>query len=151
MTHAEVLKQWFEEIWCQGNLDEIENLLACDRGLGGLVGENPLPIEDIRAFVLALRSLVDDISFRMTQCMEDGEWIAARFAVSMTAPDRVDYFDVHGQVFMRVRDEKILESHSTFDYLTLFENLGQMPADVLPISMTGQKLIWRDSKLAETS
>ncbi len=42
----------------------------------------------------------------------------------------------------RFKGGKMVEAYNQFDFISLFEQLGQLPQDTLPICMTGQQLDW---------
>ena len=49
---------------------------------------------------------------------------------------------VGGLMLARVKSGQFIEMTTKFDAFTLFEQLGQLPEDTLPVCMTGQQLSW---------
>lgn len=142
MTNTELLQQWFNEVWVNGNLDAIENILRPDTISTGLIPSFGLRPNDLRALVAALRELLNDIKVTFSHTMEHGDWLAVRTVITAERADTGEPINVTGQLFVRFQDQRIAETHSQFGFFSLFEQLGQLPPDVLPICLTGQTLRW---------
>ena len=143
-TNQKTLTRWFVEVWCHGNLDAIAELVDENTVFDGMYRDQKIEIADLPDMVTSLRSLVRSVRFNLLKCIEIDDWVAASYSFTIEALDTEREFDIAGQVLMRVKDGKIRESASCFDFFRLFEELGQLPSEALPICMTGQRLVWAD-------
>lgn len=142
MTKTELLQYWFDEVWGNGNTGIIPELLAPEAQITGVLAAQDLPGSEYSDLVMAITSLLGRIKVRFTHVMEDGDWLAVRYVADTERNGTGEPFQVSGQLFVRFEHGKIAESLSQFDFFTMFEKLGQLPPDALPICMTGQKLGW---------
>ncbi|NIZ13872.1 ester cyclase [Phaeobacter sp. HF9A] len=142
MTHSALLHLWFDEVWNNNNLDVVDDLLHPDvifRGsLDSLVG----PDIDYKEIVTAMKTLIEQLHVTITHSLESDEFAMVRVLVQAVDPVQNREFDFTGQVLVRVKDGKFIEFYSNFDYLRMFEQLGQLPVDAMPVFLTGERLTW---------
>lgn len=143
MTKTEILQAWYDLAWTRGDLSAMERFYAADITASGVVPSLPLALNDFESFVTALRSQVDQISISITQSVEQDDWLAARIAFSGSCAATARPVHTTGQVMIRFKDGKMAESHGQFDYITLFEQLGQLPQDTVAACLAGQGLTWQ--------
>ena len=60
----------------------------------------------------------------------------------IAAASHLDHQAFTGQIIARVKEAIVTELIATIDYMKMFEQLGQLPEDSLPICLTGEQLIW---------
>lgn len=137
--HDELLHRWFENVWNQGDVDHVDQLLAPAAVLHETaVGpDGTQTLEDFKAMARTLRQAIPDIRFRVDDTLQSGDRAAARVTVTGThtgpglgiAPTGRK-FRVTGIVMIRVAGDRVVEGWSSFDMLGLFEQLGavQRPA-----------------------
>jgi len=142
MTNTELLQNWFDEVWTKGNLDMIEHLVRPDTIATGLITAFTLRSNDLRELIAAVRVFLTDIKVIFSHIMEHDDWLAVRTVITAERADTGQPVQVTGQLFVRFQDQRIAEIHSQFGFFSLFEQLGQLPPDVLPICLTGQRLRW---------
>lgn len=142
ITKTELLKHWFVQIWEKGNLDAIDKMLGPNAESNGLFPAFGLRSADYHDLALAIRGLVEDIHVDFSHALEQGEWLAVRTVVDGKRADNGDPVHVSGQVFVRFEGLRMAEIYSHFDFFSFFEQMGQLPADALPICLTGQRLRW---------
>ncbi|WP_425045521.1 ester cyclase [Primorskyibacter sp. S87] len=140
MTNAELLHKWYEEVWVNGNLDAIDDYFTPDTKAAGIIPEMRVGIDDFRDLVGAFQMHLEDIKFEMPMIVEQGDWASAILKADMKRADNGAPVTVTGMTMVRTNGQRIVEAYNQFDYVSLFEQLGQMPPDTLPIAMTGQKL-----------
>jgi len=139
-----LLRRWLGEVWCQGDLDLIGTICATDAVMDCDILTDEPGQNDLKVMITALRSLASEIDFRLTHVIEEGNLIAGRHIYMIKGHGSDEVFETHGQTILRVEDGLIREVQISFDFLRLFEKLGQIPPDALPICMTGQRLRWDD-------
>lgn len=142
MTKSGLLKNWYEQVWEQGNVDMIDTFFGADTMAEGLIPEMQVGPDDFREFVSAFRYHLGDIRVELPKIIENGDWLSAILHVHTSRADNGAPIEVTGQTMVRVKDGKIVEAYNQFDLISLFEQLGQMPEDTLPVCMTGQRLDW---------
>ncbi|MDO6755182.1 nuclear transport factor 2 family protein [Phaeobacter inhibens] len=145
MKNSDRVFQWFHDVWVDRNLDRIEPMLHPELEVNGPLHGAVAIAEDYREIVNTLGNIIHDLDVTLTHALNDGDFAALRMRVrgSGNTPDHV--LDYSGQLIVRMQDGKIREFQSNFDYMTMFEQLGQLPPDCLPICMTGERLIWMDN------
>ena len=142
MSHADIVKGWYSEVWENGNLDAIDQFFAADTMAEGLIPEMQVGADDFRDLVMAFRHVLGDIKVELPKIVEDDDWVSAILHVSTTRADNGAPIQATGSVFARIKDGHMVEAYNQFDFVSLFEQLGQFPEDTLPVCMTGQRLDW---------
>ncbi|WP_282096509.1 ester cyclase [Epibacterium ulvae] len=147
-TNKELLETYLDEVWCKGNTHKIKDFLAIDHDIKGTYYDGVMSIEDLTAQTHALHALVQNPHYTITHVVEQEDTISIRALFTLTAVHNTGHsFTIQVHLFMRAKDGKIAELSSLIDMMSLFEHLGQLPSDVLPICMTGQKLRWAEESL----
>jgi steroid delta-isomerase-like uncharacterized protein len=124
-----------DEVWTQGKLDVIEELIASD-----FVGSSPTDGEfhgpdGFRQLVERYHSAFSGIEMRVERIVADADWVATNWTARGThsgelmgiAPTGREA-TVSGMQFSRVHDGKLVESHGLFDALGMLQQLGAVPA-----------------------
>ncbi|SLN39362.1 SnoaL-like polyketide cyclase [Falsiruegeria litorea R37] len=142
MTKSELLKEWYDRVWVHGDLEAIDQFFDPDTMAEGIIPEMQVGVDDFRDLVTAFRFHVGDIDVKLPKTVENGDWVAAMLHVHTSRADNGAPIEVTGQVMARFKDDKVVEAYNQFDFISLFEQLGQLPEDTLPICMTGQQLSW---------
>lgn len=142
MTKADILQLWYDEVWSKGNLAAIDELLGEHVVAEGIIPALGVTRDDFSNLVVAIRNLLGPIKVELAQCVEQGDWLAARYVVDTVSEDGGTPVHVSGQVMARFSGGQIVESFYQFDFFSLFQQLGQLPPDSLPVCLTGQGLDW---------
>ncbi|WP_170324849.1 ester cyclase [Ruegeria arenilitoris] len=142
MSHADILRNWYAEVWENGNVDAIDQFFAPDTMAEGLIPEMQVGADDFRDLVMAFRHVLGDIKVELPKIIEDGDWVSGILHVSTTRADNGAPLQATGSVIARFKDDRMVEAYNQFDFISLFEQLGQFPQDTLPVCMTGQRLDW---------
>ncbi|WP_170751113.1 ester cyclase [Ruegeria lacuscaerulensis] len=142
MSHAKVLREWYSEVWEKGNTDAIDTYFAPETMAEGLIPEMQVGADEFRDLVIAFRHILGEIEVDMPKIVEDGDWVSAIIHLRTTRADNGAPLQATGSMMGRIRDNRVVEVYNQFDFISLFEQLGQFPQDTLPICMTGQRLDW---------
>lgn len=142
-SKTEILNSWYQKAWSDGDLSELEDYFPAASIANGVIPSLPLSRNDFEAFVSALRSHLRDITIQIVHSVEQGDWLAVRIAFCATCAASGKPVRTSGQVMIRFEDGKMMESHNNFDYVTLFEQLGQLPQDTIAACLSGEELTWR--------
>lgn len=142
MTNSELLKAWYNEVWEKGNTEAIGDFYAPGTNAEELIPNLHVGIQELQDLVVAFRHLLGEIQVDLTKVVEDKDWVSAVYQVHTSRADSGEPIYVTGHVMSRIQNGKITETYNQFNFISLFEQLGQFPEDTLPICMTGQKLDW---------
>ncbi|MEX0304680.1 MAG: ester cyclase [Leisingera sp.] len=142
-SKVEILQSWYALAWSQGDLSAIDDYFLPGVSASGVVPSLKLSRNDFEAFVTSLRSRLRGIRITVTHAVEQGDWLAARIAFESACAATGNPVSTSGHVMIRFEDGKMAETHNQFDYITLFEQLGQLPQDTVAACLTGQGLMWR--------
>ena len=128
-----LLRRLFEEVWNQGNLGTVDELLATDYVLNdpGQMVRGP---EGFKAYVSAFRAAFPDMKATIEDQIAGDDRVAMRFTVQATHTGEFQGIPPTGkQVIMsgidiqRIVDGKIVENWVNLDALGLLQQLGVFP------------------------
>ncbi|SLN70666.1 ester cyclase [Ruegeria meonggei] len=142
MAHADLLRDWYAEVWEKGDTDAIDQYFAPDTMAEGIIPEMQVGADEFRDLVMAFRHVLGEIHVELPKVIEQDDWVSAIIKVKTTRADNGAPLQAAGSVIARVRDGRMVEAYNQFDFISLFEQLGQFPEDTLPVCMTGQRLEW---------
>ena len=142
MNKVDLIHRWFHEVWENGNMAVIHEMLPEVFRIEGMTGDQEFHRDNFPDLVNTFRSLTGVPRVSITKTVETGDWIATRLRVNADGPEGTTPLAFNGQMMTRFDGTLMAENYTTFDYLSLFEQLGQIPPDALAICMSGQKLTW---------
>lgn len=132
-----VIRSWFEELWNQGREETIDRLFAADGIAHGLPTPDGSPIrgrDGFRPFYRTFRSAFPNIQVEVTQAITQGDMVTVRCHVTgshqghdlgvLATGNNIDFW---GMCMARVRDGAIVEGWNSFDFLTLYQQIGMLP------------------------
>ena len=137
---VELLESWFQRVWIDADLEAIDEFFSDDAEAKGLLPEMRLGPQDYRDFVPLVLALVEDLNVELVNNTESDEWIQSLYKVTARSTASSAPIVVLGQVSVRVKDGKFTEAYNCFDFMGLFEQLGQLPEQSLAICLTGGTL-----------
>lgn len=140
MTKLDLLKDWYQRVWIEGDLGAIDSFFAPRAGADGLMPDGQVSMEDFRALVPALLALIRDPAIDIDRSVEAGDWLWAQITVRALTARGVDPIRASGQVMVRVEDGKIAEAYNAFDFITFFEQAELLPPDAFMLLLSGEKL-----------
>ena len=127
-----IIRNAYEEIWNQGNLDVADELFAIDyvyHGVPQIRGP-----EGIKQHVAALRSAVPDAHISFDDMIAEGDKVVSRWTSGgtqtgefMGIPPSGKQVKFTGIIISRIADGKIVEDWETSDQLGLLQLLGVIP------------------------
>ena len=138
MTPEAVVRQWFEQVWTEKREDAIDRLLAPDAAIHDLPTPDGKPMQGPAAFKPFRERLITafpDVRIEVLQTVTEGNMVAAYCRVTAThggeglgiaATGRS--MSISGMVMARVEQGQIVEGWNCFDFLSLYQQLGVVPA-----------------------
>ena len=129
-----LLHRWFEEVWKQGRESSIDELLAGGALVHGIATPDGQPMRGsagFKPFFRQFRAAFPDMHITVEDVLIDGDKIAARCGVTGThtgpgigAGPTQKGVSITGICIVRVKDDKIVEGWNSFDFLSLYQQLG---------------------------
>ncbi|MBY6057878.1 nuclear transport factor 2 family protein [Leisingera daeponensis] len=143
-SNAELVRFWFEEVWYRDNNGILEEMFTegtqATGPVSSLMGQQFIASD----FVTTMKALLGGApEFTFGVFEEAGPWVITCFDVHVTSHPHRPPFDFDGQMIFKVENGQITAIHSSLNYIKLFEGLGQMPPDTLPVCLSGAKLDWK--------
>ncbi|MEP4246321.1 nuclear transport factor 2 family protein [Tateyamaria sp.] len=141
MPHKiKTLKAWFEEVWVNGNLDAIPELLAPNARTRGIMGDIPFAADEMAELVTMVRAMLGPIEVSYPVTVQQDDWLSALVEVKSYAIDTGDPVHVSNQFIARFDAHRMVEIYSGVDSLTLFEQLGLLPTNAMAVMLGGTAL-----------
>ncbi len=120
--------------WSDHNLDRYIQLYAPEAVIYGVVPE-ALDIQGLRGFYEMLFAGFPDIRLEPLDVISEGDKVAVRFRATGThrgefqgMPATGRSFSVEGITILRYQKDKVVERHNIFDFLSMLQQLGLVPA-----------------------
>ena len=129
-----LIYRWFEEVWNQGNEKVIDELLAEDGVVHGLVDGSGQPVRGLKGFHefhKQFRGAFPDLNISVDDVIAEGDRVVARCSVrgrhtgehlGFEATNAPIQFE--GIAIVRIKDGKIVEAWNQFDFLAMNKQLG---------------------------
>jgi predicted SnoaL-like aldol condensation-catalyzing enzyme len=133
-TPGDAVRTWFNELWNKGDEATIDRLLHPDATIHGLPAPDGGPIRgpiEFKPFYRAFRAAFPDIRIELVHVLEQGDLGLGHCRVTGTQRGdlpglqatnrRVDF---SGFGMCRLEHGQVKESWNTFDFLTMYRQLG---------------------------
>lgn len=127
-----LLKRWFKEVWDEGRVETIDELLKPHAISYGLADGKPVQLgkKEFKEFHSKMREALPDIRVEIVDAIAEGDQVAARCKVTGThkgcslgcdATNKAVEFT--GITILRIDDGKIVDGWNEFDFLRLYSEL----------------------------
>jgi steroid delta-isomerase-like uncharacterized protein len=131
---ATLVHRWFEEVWNQKRESAIDELMAPDAIVHGIVGPEGQQIHGpagFKPFFRHFSAAFPDMRITVEDTLVDGHKVAARCTVSgthsgpgvMPAPTNKP-ISFTGICIVRIENGRIAEGWNNFDFLAMYQQLG---------------------------
>lgn len=134
ITSDALIRQWFEQVWNQGNEAAIDTLMSADALVHGLPTPDGKPIRGsggFKPFFRAFHSAFPDIRVVVERTVTEGDLVVAHCHTvgthkgdSLGFPSTGNTVDFWGVCIARVKDGQLVEGWNCFDFLTCYAQLG---------------------------
>ncbi len=139
-TKMELLANWYRDVWEHGDPGAIDKYFHANAQASGIVPDLMIDTGEFRELVTVILTMVSNISVDFLHVVEQDDWLCALLRINGEPVGSADRLSVHSQVMIRVEDGYIAEAYNSFDFLSFFEHLGQLPPNALPLLMSGTHL-----------
>jgi predicted ester cyclase len=118
--------KWFDEVWNKGDEDAIDRMMgeaATAKGIGG--DTQPLGAAGFKTFFRDFRSQFHDINVEVEDVISEDDMEVARTNVTAVHTASGTPVNFNGMVMTKLADGKIIEAWNNYDFLTMYQQLGQ--------------------------
>lgn len=130
--NKQVVRRLFDEVFNQGNLLVINDIIAVDAlGHDATSAEPKRGIESIRQVAVLFRNTFPDAEYFLDDLLAEGDRVAARWRLVghhqgefMGVPPTGREVKVSGIIIYRLADRKIVQYWGVFDTLALMRQIG---------------------------
>ena len=126
-----LLYKWFDEVWNKDDENAIDKWMAHDSNAKGIIADDqPKGPEGFKLFFRDFRSQFHNVQIDVDDviCQDDME--VARTTVTATHTASGKQVSFAGMCMVKVADDKIAEAWNNYDFLNLYDQLGQKLAPV---------------------
>jgi predicted ester cyclase len=134
-----IIRQWFRDVWSDGSEEAIDRLMAPDalvHNLGPAVIRGP---EGFKPLFRVFQSALSNMHVDVVRTIVEGDMVAAHCHVTgrhtgdaFGAAATGSHVDFWGITIARVLDGRVVEGWNSFDFLTMYQQIGWVPQRVLP-------------------
>ena len=140
MEKRDFLETWFQRFWCDEDMSAIEDMMDVDTSIRGLTDAPKMGPDGLRAFAEAMLKLASFDRVTIDHLIESGDWaqmLATFHAIGRSNGTRAPFT---AQILVKIENDKITDAYNHPDFITLYQQLGLMPADTMERCLCGQEL-----------
>jgi predicted ester cyclase len=144
MTPDAVVRQWFKEVWDEGDEEAIDRLADPHVVVHGLGGPGSPPMRGTAEFKKTFhifREALGDLEIAVERTVTEGGQCAAYCRVkgrhvghAFGGPPTNRAVEFAGLVIVTVRDGRIVEGWNCFDFLSMYQQIGWVGNPPLPVA-----------------
>jgi steroid delta-isomerase-like uncharacterized protein len=131
---VELIQRFYDEILCEGNLDNVDELVTDDVVDHESMPGQPEGKEGVRWFAETMRSAFSDMNVTIDQSLESGELACAHVTITgkhtgefMGVPASDKPVEVESIDIIRIEDGKCAEHWGVTDNIALMQQIGAIP------------------------
>ena len=125
-TQSTLLYKWFDEVWNKGDENAIHRLMTNESKAHGIVqSDQPGGADGFKAFFRDFKSQFHDIKIDVDDVVSQDDMESARTTVSAIHTPSNKQVEFSGICMVRVQDGKIAEAWNNYDFLSMYQQLGQ--------------------------
>ncbi len=121
-----LLYKWFDEVWNNGDEQAIDRLMTSESPAKGIIGDDqPKGADGFKIFFNDFRNQFRDIKVEVEDVISQDDIESARTTVSAIHAESGKNVTFSGMCMVKVADGKIAEAWNNYDFLNLYQQLGQ--------------------------
>ena len=115
--------RWFQEVWNNNRKAAIDELLDANAIVHGIDGIDVPGPEGFKVFYDSFKQQFPKVHVEVEDTVCEGGYETSRCTVTATnANNQTVTFS--GMTFLQVKDNKIIEAWNSFDFLSMYQQLG---------------------------
>lgn len=120
------LYKWFDEVWNKGDENAIDKLMAKDSIAKGIEADDqPIGAEGFKLFFNDFRRQFHNINVNVEDAISQDDIESARTTVSAIHTETGKKVTFSGMCMVKIAGGKIAEAWNNYDFLHLYQQLGQ--------------------------
>ena len=124
-----LLHRWFEEVWNQNLEDSIDQLMTTESNAHGIVAEeHPKGAAGFKIFYQGFKDQFDNMYVDVKDVVSQDDMECGLTEVTARHRETGKNVRFSGLCMVRVEDGKIAEAWNQYDFLGLYQQLGQVLA-----------------------
>ena len=136
-SNREIVTSWFEGVWNAGDEAIIDRLMSPSAKFHGLPpdGKPVVGPAAFKPFVRAFRQAFPDIRIHVLRTICEGDFVAAHCVVTGThngpglgITATGSPIEIYGVAIALIRDGQVQEGWNCFDFMSLYQQVGMLPA-----------------------
>ena len=121
-----LLYRWFDEVWNKDDENAIDRLFSPTATANGIVPESqPKGPSGFKIFFNQFRSQFHNVNVKVEDAIAQDDIESARTTVTAIHTESGKPVTFSGMCMIRVSDGKIAEAWNSYDFLDLYQQLGQ--------------------------
>lgn len=138
MSPKQLILDWFELVWNQGNADFIDQHLAPKCYITGLDDDTIRTPEEFHVFHAKMNGLFRELEMTVEEVIEQGGTAAGVVSVSAVHRGTGNPVSFDSHFFAVVEGDQIVEARNQTDFLSVMVQIGAMhPAEINAALMKG--------------
>lgn len=130
MSHAEIIKRWFDEVWGPARSEAtIDELMPDHSRVFGLEADKPVDRDAFKQLWRNFTQAFPEMTVELIECLVSGDQAAYRAVAKNQTPDNA--FSFQGNGIVTINNGQIVESHETWDFHGMLTQLKANDTDVL--------------------
>ena len=126
-TKSTLLHRWFEEVWNQNQEDSIDRLLTATSNAHGIVAaDQPRGPSGFKNFYREFKEQFENIHVDVKDVVSQDDMECGLAEVTARHRETGKNVKFSGLCMVRVEDGKIAEAWNHYDFLNLYQQLGQV-------------------------
>lgn len=117
--------KWFEDIWNNGDEHAIDRLVSPGAKVHGIADQHLSGPEGFKTFYRDFKSQFHDIKMTVEDVVAQDDFEAARTTVNAIHTESNKPVTFTGMCMARIADGQVQEAWNNYDFLTMYQHLGQ--------------------------
>ncbi|MGJ8617363.1 MAG: ester cyclase [Sulfitobacter sp.] len=141
MDKRTFFEEWFNSVWVEEDIGVISARMRPDVQVRGLTDEPQMSAEEFSGFAAAFHAQCNITSCTINHFCEQGEWAQMHVTFQATGRQSGKKATFTGQILARLNDDILVEGYNNIDFLSLFQQMDMLPADLMSRALRGDALI----------
>lgn len=140
LTKTDIILRWYRDVWINGKVDEIDHIYRPMPDEECLIQSATASVAETKELISIFNNLVCEQKIKVIHTVEQGDWVSAMVEVTGLKIGTDIPFDMRWITMARVDGDFIVEIYPSVNFLTLFEQLKQLPENSFELLLGGTVL-----------